>query len=146
MSSTHSNARSTCWRRCASTADAGSSDTGSRRRGRSTAARAARITRGSTKSWITAGAQSSRPHNHNTQSQHQFSSQRKDGSHMDNPGMKRQSDTRTGTAGQLHIKGNWNVVKGKLKKQFGSLTDNDLNYMEGKEEELIGRLQRALGK
>jgi len=32
----------------------------------------------------------------------------------------------------LQIKGNWNLVKGKLKKQFGSLTDNDLLYVEGR--------------
>jgi len=46
----------------------------------------------------------------------------------------------------LQIKGNWNLVKGKLKKQFGSLTDNDLLYVEGREDELLGRLQQALGK
>jgi len=47
---------------------------------------------------------------------------------------------------RLEIKGNWNVVKGKLKKQFGSLTDDDLMYSEGHEDELVGCLQRALGK
>ncbi len=43
------------------------------------------------------------------------------------------------TMNKLQIKGNWNIIKGKLKKQYGSLTDNDLTYNEGKEEELIGR-------
>ena len=44
------------------------------------------------------------------------------------------------------IKGNWNEMKGKLKQQYASLTDNDLLYVEGKEEELHGRLQKDLGK
>ena len=44
------------------------------------------------------------------------------------------------------IRGNWNVMRGKLKAQYGELTDDDLAYEEGKEDELIGRLQRKLGK
>lgn len=44
------------------------------------------------------------------------------------------------------IKGNWNVLRGKAKQQYGELTDDDLAYQEGKEDELIGRLQKALGK
>lgn len=44
------------------------------------------------------------------------------------------------------IKGNWNELKGKLKQQFAELTDNDLMYVEGKEDELQGRLQQKLGK
>jgi len=44
------------------------------------------------------------------------------------------------------IKGNWNELKGKLKQQYASLTDNDLMYVEGKEDELHGRLQKSLGK
>ena len=44
------------------------------------------------------------------------------------------------------IKGNWNEMKGKLKQQYANLTDNDLLYVEGKEDELHGRLQKALGK
>ena len=46
----------------------------------------------------------------------------------------------------LTIKGNWNEVAGKLKQQFANLTDDDLLYKEGKEEELMGRLQQKLGK
>jgi uncharacterized protein YjbJ (UPF0337 family) len=46
----------------------------------------------------------------------------------------------------LRIKGTWNEVKGKLKQKYGELTDNDLVFAEGKEEELIGRLQTRLGK
>jgi uncharacterized protein YjbJ (UPF0337 family) len=44
------------------------------------------------------------------------------------------------------IKGNWNEAKGKLKQQFAMLTDNDLLLVEGKHDELIGRLQIKLGK
>jgi uncharacterized protein YjbJ (UPF0337 family) len=44
------------------------------------------------------------------------------------------------------LKGNWNIVKGRLKQKYGELTDNDLSYVEGKEEELIGRIQKRTGK
>ena len=47
---------------------------------------------------------------------------------------------------KLTFKGDWNVVKGKLKQKFGNLTDDDLSYSEGKHEELLGRLQKKLGK
>jgi len=47
---------------------------------------------------------------------------------------------------KLTIEGNWNEIKGKLKQKYGDLTDNDLTYMKGKEEELFGRLQQRLGK
>ena len=44
------------------------------------------------------------------------------------------------------IKGNWNELKGKLKQQYADLTDDDLAYEEGKEDELLGKLQKKLGK
>jgi uncharacterized protein YjbJ (UPF0337 family) len=44
------------------------------------------------------------------------------------------------------LKGNWNETKGKLKQKFAMLTDNDLMLEEGKQEELLGRLQVKLGK
>ena len=47
---------------------------------------------------------------------------------------------------KLEIKGNWNKIKGKLKEEYGELTDNDLQYTEGKEDQLIGNLQEKLGK
>jgi uncharacterized protein YjbJ (UPF0337 family) len=47
---------------------------------------------------------------------------------------------------KLSIKGNWNEVKGKLKQKYANLTDDDLMFAEGKEEELLGRLQQRLGK
>lgn len=46
----------------------------------------------------------------------------------------------------LTIEGNWNQVKGKLKQKYSDLTDDDLKFQEGKEEELYGRLQEKLGK
>jgi uncharacterized protein YjbJ (UPF0337 family) len=46
----------------------------------------------------------------------------------------------------LEIKGNWNELKGKLKQKYGELTDDDLTYVEGKEDELFGNLQKKLGK
>jgi uncharacterized protein YjbJ (UPF0337 family) len=46
----------------------------------------------------------------------------------------------------LTVKGNWNELKGKLKQAFGNLTDDDLKYEEGKEDELLGRLQKKTGK
>ena len=47
---------------------------------------------------------------------------------------------------KLTFKGEWNEVKGKLKQQYGELTDDDLVYAEGKDDELLGRLQKRLGK
>lgn len=44
------------------------------------------------------------------------------------------------------MKGSWNEVKGKLKQKYGQLTDDDLTYAEGKEDEMYGRLQQRLGK
>ena len=46
----------------------------------------------------------------------------------------------------MKLKGNWNEVAGKLKQQFANLTDDDLLFKEGKEEELLGRLQAKVGK
>ena len=47
---------------------------------------------------------------------------------------------------KLRLKGSWNEVKGKLKQKYGQLTDNDLAFAEGKDEELLGRLQNRIGK
>jgi uncharacterized protein YjbJ (UPF0337 family) len=44
------------------------------------------------------------------------------------------------------MKGNWNVTKGKLKQKFAQLTDNDLAYVKGKEDELLGRIQKKTGQ
>jgi uncharacterized protein YjbJ (UPF0337 family) len=44
------------------------------------------------------------------------------------------------------LKGSWKEAKGKIKQEYAVLTDDDLMYEEGKEEELIGRIQKKLGK
>jgi len=44
------------------------------------------------------------------------------------------------------LKGNWNHTKGKLKQKFAILTDSDLLLIEGKQDELLGRLQARLGR
>jgi len=44
------------------------------------------------------------------------------------------------------LKGEWNETKGKLKQKFAMLTDSDLLLTEGKQDEMIGRLQIKLGK
>jgi len=44
------------------------------------------------------------------------------------------------------IKGDWNIAKGKLRQKFSQLTDDDLAYVQGKEEELIGRIQKKTGQ
>jgi uncharacterized protein YjbJ (UPF0337 family) len=53
---------------------------------------------------------------------------------------------RTQGMNKLQIKGSWNEIKGKLKQKYGELTDDDLTFAEGKEDEVLGRLQQRLGK
>ncbi len=47
---------------------------------------------------------------------------------------------------KLKMKGSWNELKGKAKKEYADLTDDDLMYEDGKDDELIGRLQKKIGK
>jgi uncharacterized protein YjbJ (UPF0337 family) len=47
---------------------------------------------------------------------------------------------------KLNIKGNWDELKGKLKQKYAKLTDDDLLFVEGKENELLGRLEKKLGQ
>lgn len=46
----------------------------------------------------------------------------------------------------LQLKGNWNQIKGKLKQKYASLTDDDLKYQEGQEDEILGLLQEKTGE
>ncbi len=46
----------------------------------------------------------------------------------------------------LDLKGNWNQLKGKVKQAYGNLTDDDLTHEEGKDDELLGKLQTKTGK
>ena len=50
------------------------------------------------------------------------------------------------TMDKMELKGKWNEWKGKAKQAHGDLTDDDLRYEDGKEDELFGRLQQKLGK
>ncbi len=47
---------------------------------------------------------------------------------------------------KLKLKGNWNETKGKMKKAYAELTDDDLTYEDGKDDELVGKIQQKLGK
>ncbi len=47
---------------------------------------------------------------------------------------------------KLKLKGDWNETKGKIKKAYADLTDDDLKHEEGKDDQLVGRLQKKLGK
>lgn len=47
---------------------------------------------------------------------------------------------------KLELKGKWNTIKGKVKEEYGELTDDDLTYEEGKEDQMLGRLQEKTGK
>lgn len=62
------------------------------------------------------------------------------------PGSNNDVVMTTPSSGKLKIKGTWNTAKGQLKQKYAELTDDDLLYVEGKEDELYGRLQKRLGK
>ncbi|WP_339926161.1 CsbD family protein [uncultured Cyclobacterium sp.] len=47
---------------------------------------------------------------------------------------------------KLKLKGEWNELKGKLKAKYGELTDDDLVYAEGQEDQLLGKLQKKTGE
>ncbi len=46
----------------------------------------------------------------------------------------------------LELKGDWNIAKGKLKQKWADLTDDDLQYVDGKQDELVGRIQKRTGQ
>jgi uncharacterized protein YjbJ (UPF0337 family) len=43
------------------------------------------------------------------------------------------------------IEGNWKQFKGKVKEEWGKLTDDDLRLLEGKKDKLVGRIQERYG-
>ena len=47
---------------------------------------------------------------------------------------------------KLEIKGDWNIIKGRLKQQWARLTDDDLQYLDGQQDELVGRIQKRTGE
>ena len=44
------------------------------------------------------------------------------------------------------LEGTWDKLKGKIKQAYGDLTDDDLTYADGKEDEMWGRVQEETGK
>ena len=46
----------------------------------------------------------------------------------------------------LEIKGDWNITKGKIKQKWAGLTDDDLQFTEGRQSELVGRIQKRTGE
>lgn len=46
----------------------------------------------------------------------------------------------------LEWKGRWNEIKGRIKSSYGDITEDDLQFEEGQEEQLFGRLQKKTGK
>jgi uncharacterized protein YjbJ (UPF0337 family) len=46
----------------------------------------------------------------------------------------------------LEIKGDWNIIKGNLKQKWAKLTDDDLQYIDGQQDELLGRIQKRTGE
>ena len=47
---------------------------------------------------------------------------------------------------KLEIKGDWNIAKGKLKQKWAMLTDDDLQYVQGLQEEHLGQIQKRTGE
>lgn len=43
------------------------------------------------------------------------------------------------------IKGQWNILKGDVKKTWGKLTDDDIAFIDGDREKLAGKIQKAYG-
>ena len=46
----------------------------------------------------------------------------------------------------LELKGDWSIIKGKLKQRRAQLTDDDLGMADGMDDELIGRIQKRTGE
>ena len=59
---------------------------------------------------------------------------------------KRETKKKRSAMNKLEIKGDWNITKGKLKQKWATLTDDDLQYSEGKSDELFGRIQKRTGE
>lgn len=49
-------------------------------------------------------------------------------------------------AAELRARSNWTETKGKIRQEYGHLTDDDLEYSEGKQEEWYGKIGDKIGK
>ena len=49
-------------------------------------------------------------------------------------------------AAELRARSNWTELKGKIRQGYGDLTDDDLEYAEGKQEEWFGKIGDKIGK
>ena len=49
-------------------------------------------------------------------------------------------------AAELRTRSNWTELKGKMRQAYGNLTDDDLQYSEGKQEEWFGKIGNKIGK
>lgn len=45
-----------------------------------------------------------------------------------------------------YLKGQWNELKGRIREQWGELTDDDLDRINGRRDQLIGAIQQQYGK
>ena len=61
-------------------------------------------------------------------------------------GGEQQRKNKQAIMNKLEIKGDWNITKGKLKQKWAKLTDDDLQFAEGKQDELLGRIQKRTGE
>lgn len=43
------------------------------------------------------------------------------------------------------LKGKWNEMKGKVKQQWGNLTDDDVTEVQGSYDQLLGKIQKSYG-
>ena len=51
-----------------------------------------------------------------------------------------------GIMNAMKVKGYWNIAKGRLKQKFAHLTEDELQFLEGKEDEFLGRIQKNTGQ
>jgi len=55
-------------------------------------------------------------------------------------------ETKINNMDELELRARWHELKGKAKQAHGDLTDDDMRWEEGRDEEFFGRMQTKLGK
>ena len=56
------------------------------------------------------------------------------------------NDNKVNDQTELRARGNWNEIKGQTKQKWGHLTDDDMTYEEGQQDEWFGKLQQKTGE